>query len=150
MPPKRTITSVSREVDEMKRMMEQQAVLLNLLIERLDQPEVPPPPRGDTPPPVDDVPQQTQDPDPFTRHRVPMPPVPNVPVEARPIQAPIVGEPAYERFRRQQPPIFDGSLDPMVAGDWIRKIQKIFDFMRLTDEERIACAANQLEKSAGY
>ena len=56
----------------------------------------------------------------------------------------------YERFRRQQPPTFEGTADPSVAEDWIKRIQRIFNFMRLNDEERIACAVNQLEKGASY
>ena len=35
---------------------------------------------------------------------------------------PKVGEPIYERFRRQKPPVFDGSPDPAEAEDWLKKI----------------------------
>ena len=31
---------------------------------------------------------------------------------------PKVGEPIYEHFRRQKPPVFDGSPDPAEAEDW--------------------------------
>ena len=35
---------------------------------------------------------------------------------------PKVGEPIYERFRHQKPPVFDGSPDPAEAEDWLKKI----------------------------
>ena len=58
---------------------------------------------------------------------------------------PQVGEPVYERFRRQKPPMFSGSPDPAEAEDWLKKIQRIFAYMGLEDHERVACATNQLE-----
>ena len=35
---------------------------------------------------------------------------------------PQVGEHIYVRFRRQKPPVFDGSPDPIEAEDWLKKI----------------------------
>ena len=65
------------------------------------------------------------------------PPVPPaVPVVA--LAAPIaahVGERIYERFGRQKPPQFDGSRNPVEAEDWIKRLQRIFDYMRLEDHE---------------
>ena len=61
---------------------------------------------------------------------------------------PQVGEPVYERFRRQKPPMFSGSPDPAEAEDWLKKIQRIFAYMGLEDHERVACATNQLEREA--
>ena len=61
---------------------------------------------------------------------------------------PKVREPIYERFRRQKPPVFDGSPDPAEAEDWLKKIQRIFTYMGLEGHERVACAANQLEREA--
>ena len=45
-------------------------------------------------------------------------------------------------------PSFDGSHDPVIAEDWLKKIQRIFAYMRLEDREKVACAVNQLEKEA--
>ena len=59
-----------------------------------------------------------------------------------------VGEPVYEHFRHQKPPVFNGSLDLAEAEDWLKKIQRIFTYMGLEDHERVACAANQLEREA--
>ena len=61
---------------------------------------------------------------------------------------PQVGEPIYERFRRQKSPMFSGSPDPAEAEDWLKKIQRIFAYMGLEDHERVACATNQLEREA--
>ena len=65
------------------------------------------------------------------------PPVPPV----APIAAPVVPDAAhvrelvYERFGRQKPPQFDGSWNPVKAEDWIKRLQHIFDYMRLEDHE---------------
>ena len=59
-----------------------------------------------------------------------------------PLVAPIVGELVYERFRRQKPPTFSGTPNPAKAEDWYKKLQHIFGYMRLIDEERVACAVN--------
>ncbi|KAL5540461.1 hypothetical protein UlMin_042556 [Ulmus minor] len=45
-------------------------------------------------------------------------------------------KPLYERFRKQHPPVFEGSSDPLVADEWLRSIEDIFNFMRLNDHER--------------
>ena len=50
-------------------------------------------------------------------------------------QLPEVGnkwEPLYERFRKQQPPVFEGSADPAKAEQWMSMITTILDFMRVT------------------
>ena len=59
-----------------------------------------------------------------------------------------VGEPVYERFRRQKQPTFNGSTDPVEAEDWLKKFQRIFAYMKLEDHEKLACAVNQLEREA--
>ena len=61
---------------------------------------------------------------------------------------PPVGEPVYERFRKQKPPTFDGHVDPAAAENWVKKTQQIFNYMQLSDTERVACAVNQLEDEA--
>ncbi|KAL5581166.1 hypothetical protein UlMin_013608 [Ulmus minor] len=59
-------------------------------------------------------------------------------------------EPLYERFRKQGPPSFEGTTDPLVAEEWIRSIERILDFMMLTDEQRIMCATYMFTKDARY
>ncbi|KAL5542228.1 hypothetical protein UlMin_009938 [Ulmus minor] len=59
-------------------------------------------------------------------------------------------EPLYERFRKQGPPTFEGSNDPLAAEEWLRNIERILDFMKLSDQERIMCATYRLTKDARY
>ncbi|KAL5549265.1 hypothetical protein UlMin_004496 [Ulmus minor] len=59
-------------------------------------------------------------------------------------------EPLYERFRKQHPPVFEGSSDPLVAEEWLRSIEDIFNFMRLNDHERVLCAIYMLRKDAQF
>ncbi|XP_057775215.1 uncharacterized protein LOC130994199 [Salvia miltiorrhiza] len=57
---------------------------------------------------------------------------------------------ASERFRKHNPPTFNGMGDPMDAEKWIRCLERIFDFMGLTDKERLTCAIFQLTDEADY
>ncbi|KAL5541411.1 hypothetical protein UlMin_043455 [Ulmus minor] len=59
-------------------------------------------------------------------------------------------EPLYERFRKQGPPTFEGSNDPLAAEEWLRNIERILDFMKLFDHERIMCVTYKLTKDARY
>ena len=59
-----------------------------------------------------------------------------------------VREPIYERFRRQKPPTFNGSHDPVEAEDWLKKVQHIFAYIKLEDHEKVTYATNQLESEA--
>ncbi|KAL5547237.1 hypothetical protein UlMin_006924 [Ulmus minor] len=59
-------------------------------------------------------------------------------------------EPLYERFRKQGPPTFEGSNDPLAAEEWLCNIERILDFMKLSDQERIMCATYKLTKDARY
>ncbi|KAL5570677.1 hypothetical protein UlMin_027252 [Ulmus minor] len=59
-------------------------------------------------------------------------------------------EPLYERFRKQGPPTFEGSNDPLAAEEWLRNIERILDFMKLSNQERIICATYKLTKDARY
>ena len=61
---------------------------------------------------------------------------------------PPIGEPVYERFRKQKPSTFDGNVDPTAAEKWLEKIQQISNYMQLMDTEKVACAVNQPEDEA--
>ena len=150
---RQTVASVSRRLNEVRRMVEVQAngarqrdeqlqrqnEMLNRLLNRLDNPEEQ---RQQFQAPA----QQEQAAQPQERPEVPVAAA-NRYQEAQPM-APIVAEPVYERFRRQKPPMFDGTPDPAIAEDWIKRLQQIFGYMRLTDAEKVACAINQLDKEA--
>ena len=56
----------------------------------------------------------------------------------------------YERFRRAQPPSFDGAPDPLAAEEWISRVELIFDMMQISDHEKVSCAVFMLNKDARY
>nr|XP_017217284.1 PREDICTED: uncharacterized protein LOC108194857 [Daucus carota subsp. sativus] len=57
-------------------------------------------------------------------------------------------EPLYERFRKQRPPTFEGSSDPLEALDWKSSLEDIFEFMQLNDREKVSCTVHTLKKDA--
>ena len=61
--------------------------------------------------------------------------------EAQPV-ALIIVELVYERLHRHKPPMFDGIPDLAVVEGWIKRLQQIFGYMRLTNAEKVACAIN--------
>ncbi|XP_075515503.1 uncharacterized protein LOC142550152 [Primulina tabacum] len=57
-------------------------------------------------------------------------------------------EGAYDRFRRMNPPDFIGGPDPLVSLEWIKSLEAIFDYLKLTDHEKVSCAMFMLAKAA--
>ncbi|XP_062086532.1 uncharacterized protein LOC133792641 [Humulus lupulus] len=57
-------------------------------------------------------------------------------------------ESLYERFRKQHPPVFEGSTDPLDAQDWKSSLEDIFEFMQLSHREKVSYAAHTLKKDA--
>ncbi|XP_075475661.1 uncharacterized protein LOC142508887 [Primulina tabacum] len=57
-------------------------------------------------------------------------------------------EGAYERFRKMKPPEFDGSSDPMVALEWVKAVEAIYDYHQFQDIDRVSCAIFLLTKTA--
>ncbi|XP_057796061.1 uncharacterized protein LOC131012160 [Salvia miltiorrhiza] len=78
------------------------------------------------------VPEEPQD----ARGHNPCPPPPTRRVE--------------ELFLRQNPPTFDGTSEPAEAEIWVRAMERIFNFLRCTDEERLSCVSFQLTGSADF
>ena len=54
----------------------------------------------------------------------------------------------YERFRKQQPSIFEGGPDPLKAEQWMTMITTSLDFMRVEGHDRVACATYMLREDA--
>ncbi|XP_026405502.1 uncharacterized protein LOC113300515 [Papaver somniferum] len=52
------------------------------------------------------------------------------------------------RFSEQKPDSFKGSPDPLVAEDWIDKIEKIFTLLGVNDEDKLDLAVFKLEGEA--
>ncbi|XP_062075124.1 uncharacterized protein LOC133779147 [Humulus lupulus] len=57
-------------------------------------------------------------------------------------------KPVYERFRKQAPQNFEGKAHPIVANDWLRSVEAIFDHMELNDRQRVSCAVYLLKMEA--
>ena len=74
---------------------------------------------------------------------------PNVYAQGMPVPH-MTLEAVYERFRRAQPPSFDGTPDPLAAEEWISRVELIFDMMQISDHEKVSCAVFMLNKDARY
>ncbi|PON74929.1 hypothetical protein PanWU01x14_046460 [Parasponia andersonii] len=59
-------------------------------------------------------------------------------------------EPAFERFRKNKPPVFKGETDPLLAEEWIRSLEGIFDYIRIPDEEKVSCATYMFQMDARH
>ena len=82
---------------------------------------------------------------------VPVPIPAPVPVLQAGLAAPMARhESLYERFRRMGLPEFDGSTDPLVAEEWLTSIQRLLNFMDITDRDKIRCIPMVLVKDARY
>ncbi|XP_057768171.1 uncharacterized protein LOC130988364 [Salvia miltiorrhiza] len=67
------------------------------------------------------------------------------------VQPPVQPERRIEElFLRQNPPTFNGTGDPAEAETWVRAIERIFNFLRCTDQERLTCMSFQLTGSADF
>ncbi|XP_057779973.1 uncharacterized protein LOC130998572 [Salvia miltiorrhiza] len=55
-----------------------------------------------------------------------------------------------ELFLKQSPPTFNGTGNPTDAEIWIRAMERIFDFLHCTDQERLSCVVFQLTGSADF
>ena len=49
---------------------------------------------------------------------------------------------------KKNPPVFEGTIDPAVAEEWVSMIKKIFDFVQIEDEEKVKCVVYMLQKDA--
>ena len=130
-----------RRNEEMRRrdqQMEQQGEMLRQLLTCLNDQQQQPQPQQ---------PQQQAEAVGPAEMNVPVPPMlrPNVQL---PRMAPLIDEPIYERFRKQKPPMFQGTPDPAKAENWIKRIQQIFESMKLTDAQKLAYAVYQFDDEA--
>ncbi|CAA0824441.1 Unknown protein, partial [Striga hermonthica] len=53
------------------------------------------------------------------------------------------------QFRTYAPPVFTGEEGPLAVGDWIRKMDRIFRMMGISDQHMVSCAEFQIEGAAG-
>ena len=142
MVKRNTITSVAREMNELRALVAQLVTRLDNQPQQAQQQEpvadLDPPQQQQAANPVNQQPPAV-DPQPQQAPPAPVPEMANIPAEAVPmaqgqvfsivapafhfpIIAPIVEEPVYERFRKQKPPMFNGTADPALAENWVRRI----------------------------
>ncbi|XP_073158651.1 uncharacterized protein [Henckelia pumila] len=57
-------------------------------------------------------------------------------------------EDVAERFQKKGPKEFAGTTDPLVAEGWIRSLESIFDYMGITDTDRVNCATYMMRGDA--
>ncbi|KAG6472049.1 hypothetical protein ZIOFF_069504 [Zingiber officinale] len=57
-------------------------------------------------------------------------------------------QPVYKQFRELGPTEFKGTTDPIAAEGWIRSLEMIFDFMQLTDADKVRCTIFMLRDDA--
>ena len=55
-----------------------------------------------------------------------------------------------EMFQKMNPPSFKGSIDPMDADSWIEKVEKIFEVLPCTENQKVSFAAFMLEGEANH
>ncbi|XP_012857701.1 PREDICTED: uncharacterized protein LOC105976983 [Erythranthe guttata] len=77
-----------------------------------------------------------------TRGRQPTPPPPP-PQNTAPLAM-------YERFLQMNPTEFHGGSDPTIAEEWIKSLEVIFDYMEMTDRDRVHCALFLLKNEARH
>ncbi|XP_073121735.1 uncharacterized protein [Henckelia pumila] len=53
-----------------------------------------------------------------------------------------------ERFQKKGPKEFSGTTNPLVAEEWIRSLETIFDYMGITDADRVKCATYMMKGDA--
>ncbi|XP_075473333.1 uncharacterized protein LOC142504340 [Primulina tabacum] len=59
-----------------------------------------------------------------------------------------VVEGAYDKFKKMNPPEFVGSSDPLIAMEWVKAVEAIFDYLNFDDKNRVSCAVFLLTKTA--
>ncbi|XP_073152860.1 uncharacterized protein [Henckelia pumila] len=56
--------------------------------------------------------------------------------------------PIYKRFLELGPPEFKGETDPLIAEQWFQAIETAFEFMQITDADRLRCATYMFRDDA--
>ncbi|GFS42100.1 hypothetical protein Acr_00g0078100 [Actinidia rufa] len=61
---------------------------------------------------------------------------------------PVRGTTLHEQFMKLNPPEFVGAIDPLVAEEWLKKLDAIFEVMEVTDEHKLILATFMLRGEA--
>ena len=49
---------------------------------------------------------------------------------------------------KRNPPIFEGTVDPTVAEEWVSMIEKIFEVVQIEDKDKVKCVVYMQRKDA--
>ncbi|XP_057808695.1 uncharacterized protein LOC131023168 [Salvia miltiorrhiza] len=60
------------------------------------------------------------------------------------------GNGVVAQFRSMAPPILRGNEGPLGTEEWMRQMERIFNYMRCRDDLKVTCAAFQLTDDAGH
>ena len=55
-----------------------------------------------------------------------------------------------EKFQKLKPPVFLGGVDPKIAENWLRTLERMFIHGRIPEIEKVTCAAFMLRDDASY
>lgn len=55
-----------------------------------------------------------------------------------------------EQFHRYKPPTFNRMADHLIAEEWIRGLERIFNHLSCTDVQKVLCAEFMLVDAAGH
>ncbi|XP_057484593.1 uncharacterized protein LOC130770961 [Actinidia eriantha] len=61
---------------------------------------------------------------------------------------PVRGTTLHEQFMKLNPPKFVGATDPLVAEEWLKKLDTIFEVMEVTNEQKLTLATFMLRGEA--
>ncbi|XP_057508542.1 uncharacterized protein LOC130791418 [Actinidia eriantha] len=61
---------------------------------------------------------------------------------------PARGTTLHEQFMKLNPPEFMGAIDPLVAEEWLKKLDTIFEVMEVTNEQKLTLAIFMLRGEA--
>ncbi|XP_042388479.1 uncharacterized protein LOC121980479 [Zingiber officinale] len=60
----------------------------------------------------------------------------------------VTANPVYRQFKELGPTEFKSATDPLVAEEWIQSLETIYDFMQLTNADKVRCAIFMLRGDA--
>ena len=66
---------------------------------------------------------------------------PVAPPPTPPLRQDTSDDSAGERFRKLQPPTFDGGVDPTQAEQWIRTTERMLAYAKVPDGDKVICAS---------
>ena len=57
---------------------------------------------------------------------------------------------AKSEFRRLNPPIFEGGVDPIAADQWLQTMERMTEVAKVIEEEKVTCSFFMLRGAAEY